>query len=323
MGPLEEIRASPAWFVDTTLRDGEQAAGVSFSDRDRRAIAAALSAAGVKEIEAGIPASGENARRQIDLVAAAAPDAWILAWCRARRDDIGASRLCGAHGVHISFPVSDLHLRIWNKTKDWVFRTLNDLACEAASAFEYVTVGAQDASRADTGFFAEFAAAVAETPAIRLRLADTVGILTPSRTAEMVHLVARAAPQLEIEIHSHNDLGMATANAISAWEAGARCLSTTVNGIGERAGNAVFEEVAMALRTACGTDPSISPRHLPGLSSLVARASRRALPASKPVTGSAIHRHESGIHIAGLKRDPLAYQPFPAELVGATPILGK
>lgn len=316
MGPIDQLRSCPAWFVDTTLRDGEQAAGVSISDPARCCIARALLASGVKELEVGIPASGREARRRISLVAEAVPGAWLLAWCRARRDDLAAAALCPVQGVHISFPVSDLHLRIWNKTRAWVFEALRQLVDEATDRMSYVTIGAQDASRADVGFLSDFAAAVAASSAIRLRLADTVGILTPSGTARMVGAVRAAAPELELEIHCHNDLGMATANTISAWEAGARSLSTTVNGLGERAGNAAFEEVAMALRAACHSSCGIDPSHLPGLSSLVANASGRSLSPAKPVTGSVIHRHESGIHVAGLQRHPLSYQPYPAELLG-------
>jgi homocitrate synthase NifV len=219
--------------------------------------------------------------------------------------------------VHLSFPVSDLHLRIWGKSRDWVLRTLSELTEEAAARFEYVTVGAQDASRADVGFLAEFCHAVAESPAVRLRLADTVGLLTPASTARLVVSARRHLRDKPLEFHAHNDLGMATANTVAAWEAGARCLSTTVNGLGERAGNAAFDEVVMALHTACGVDTGIHRPSLVALSRLVERAAGRAVPAMKPVTGRAIHRHESGLHISGLRRDPLAYQAYRAEDTGA------
>ena len=323
MGPLPEIQQAPAWWVDTTLRDGEQAAGVHFQPAHRRAIAQALVACGVRELEVGIPASGEEARREIVAVAATVPNTWLLAWCRARRDDLADARRCPVHGVHLSFPVSDLHLRIWNKSRSWVFSTLAELAEEAASQFDYVTIGAQDASRADPGFLADFASAVAASPAIRLRLADTVGILTPGATIRMITAIRQTVPQLQLEFHGHNDLGMATANTVAAWEAGARNLSTTVNGLGERAGNAVFEEVIMALHTACGIQTGLRLDHLPRISALVAHASSRILPDSKPVTGRAIHRHESGIHVTGLQRDVMSYQAYPAEWLGQKPVLAR
>jgi len=314
---------APVWFVDTTLRDGEQAAGVEFSDTDRIAIARRLFDAGVRELEVGIPASGEEARRRIAVVARAVPDALLLAWCRARRDDLEAARLCPVHGVHLSFPVSDRHMQIWGKTRAWVLQTVASLTREAAALFDYVTVGAQDASRADEGFLAEFTAAVAPSPAIRLRLADTVGVLTPAATARMVGVARSAAPRLDLEFHGHNDLGMATANTVTAWQAGARCLSTTVLGLGERAGNAVFEEVALALKVACGAATGIAPAALPSLARLVERAAGRPHNPRRPVTGHDIHIHESGIHVTGLQRDPLSYQAFPAEWVGTRPTLRR
>ncbi len=323
MTPQKAQCGAPVWFVDTTLRDGEQAAGVDFSDRQRRAIARGLVAAGVCELEVGIPVSGEEARRRIELVARATPDAWLLAWCRARREDLAAAALCPVEGVHISFPVSDLHLRIWGKTRAWVLQTLRELSAEAAARFDYFTVGAQDASRAEPEFLAEFAHAVAETRAVRVRLADTVGMLTPSGTTEMVTRVRTAAPQLAIEFHGHNDLGMATANTVAAWQAGARCLSTTVLGLGERAGNAAFEQVAMALQVACGVATGIDTRRLPDLARTVESAARRSHQPRQPVVGRGIHRHESGLHVTGLQRDPLAYQAYPAELVGASPELAR
>jgi homocitrate synthase NifV len=323
MNPHKAQSASAVWFVDTTLRDGEQAAGVEFSDRERRGIARGLVNAGVCELEVGIPASGEEARRRIAMVARAIPDAWLLAWCRARRDDLAAAALCPVEGVHISFPVSELHLRIWGKSRAWVLQSLRELAAEASVRFDYFTIGAQDASRAEPEFLAEFAAAVSETPAVRLRLADTVGLLTPSGTADMVAGVRTAAPQLALEFHGHNDLGMATANTVAAWQAGARCLSTTVLGLGERAGNAPFEQVAMALQVACGADTGIDTRRLPDLTKWVETAAHRPHDPRRPVTGLNIHRHESGLHVTGLQRDPLAYQAYPAELVGARPKLAR
>ena len=319
MNPLAEIKSSRAWFVDTTLRDGEQAAGVIFSDEQRREIARRLVKIGVRELEVGIPASGEIARRRISQVAEAVPDAWRLAWCRARRDDLAAAAECPVQGVHISFPVSNIHLQVWGKSHAWVLRTLRDLTEEAAGKFNYVTVGAQDASRADRCFLMDFCHAVAESPAIRVRLADTVGTLTPKMSDITVTNALKALRGKPIEIHAHNDLGMATANTISAWQAGARCLSTTVNGLGERAGNASFAEVATALQVACKCEVGLDLRQLCDLGSYVAAASRRSLPATTPVIGDAVFSHSSGIHLAGLNRDAACYEAFPPGSVGHAP----
>jgi homocitrate synthase NifV len=319
MSPLEEINASRAWFVDTTLRDGEQAAGVAFSDADRCEIARRLVACGVRELEVGIPATGEATRRQISQIAETVPDAWLLAWCRARRDDLAAAAQCPVQGVHISLPVSNIHLAAWGKNHAWVLRSLRELTEEAAGTFGYVTVGAQDASRADRCFLMDFCHAVAESPAIRVRLADTVGVLTPKMSDILVTNALKALKGKLIEIHAHNDLGMATANTISAWQAGTKCLSTTVNGLGERAGNASFAEVAGALHVACKCDAGIALNQLCDLGQFVATTSRRPLPDTTPVVGEAVFSHSSGIHLTGLFRDAATYEAFPPDLVGHAP----
>jgi len=314
--PLHAILASDAWFVDTTLRDGEQATGVMFTTAQRVMIARRLADLGVRELEVGIPASGGAAREAIREICGATPELWKLGWCRARRDDILSSRNCGLDGIHLSFPVSDIHLSAWRKSRHWVIENLFTLTQIAADLFPYVTVGAQDASRADPAFLAEFASAVAASRAIRLRLADTVGILTPARTMTLVRSVRRMLRGKSLEIHAHNDLGMATANTYAAWEAGAQCLSTTVNGMGERAGNAAFEEVVMALEIGAECITGIRRNGLLALSQDVASALRIDLSPTKAVVGACAFRHAAGIHLGGLTRDPRTYEAFPPDSVG-------
>ena len=303
------------WIIDTTLRDGEQSPGVYFKAEARVELAKMLAGAGVNELEAGIPAMGERARKNLRNIVSLELDCRITGWCRADKKDIELAEQCGLNSVHISFPVSERQLNSFGKDEAWVLKSIEEIMPMACDKFEYVSVGAQDATRCDEDFLIEFTQKAYDFGAYRMRLADTVGVSTPSDIYRLVKKIHNSC-DIEIEFHGHNDLGMASANAFSAVEAGASAVSVTVNGLGERSGNAPLEQVAVAMNLSGKFNTTIDTAHLMNLCTYVAEASSRPIPSDKPITGSGAFLHESGIHCAGLLKDPLSYQPFLPETVG-------
>jgi len=220
------------WIIDTTLRDGEQAAGVAFSIDQAFTIAEKLASMGVPELEVGTPAMGEAEVQKMRRISQARLGCCTTAWCRARKSDIEAAACAQVDIVHISFPVSEIHLNALGKNRDWVLEQVVQLVGMAQQRFAYISVGAQDASRAEPGWLRQFGRHVADSGADRLRIADTVGIWDPIQCADAIRALRAVVPTIDLAVHTHNDLGMATANAVTALSAGADSVDVTVNGLG-------------------------------------------------------------------------------------------
>jgi homocitrate synthase NifV len=312
-------------ILDTTLRDGEQTPFVSFTLKEKRAIAKKLDELGVDIIEAGIPAMGKTEMDCVSAILGLNTRAQILAWNRMHTGDIEKSMECGAKNVHIAVPVSDLHIRKkLNQTREWVLQTVRKTVEYAVSKGLSVSVGAEDASRADEKFLIKFYRAAIRAGAVRVRYADTVGLHEPFSAYDAIKRLKRHI-RAPIDYHGHNDFGMSTANAFAACRAGAEVVSCTVNGLGERAGNTPLEEFVMALKHIAGSRVAVRTQKLQEVSRLVEECSRRRVYEGKAIVGSQVYFHESGIHVDGLLKDKRTYQAFPPEDAGAADrfVLGK
>ena len=301
---------------DTTLRDGEQAAGVAFTVNEKVKIAVLLDNIGIQEVEAGMPAMGDIEKKAIRKILNKNLRTRIIGWNRAVLKDIDESISCGLNSISISLPVSDIHINYkLNKTKKWIIEQIKKAIGYAKKHKLYLIVGAEDASRADFDFLLEYIKVIKKEGADRFRFCDTVGILEPLRMFNMIKHILEIV-NIDIEVHTHNDFGLATANALAGISAGACCVDTTVTGLGERAGNAALEEIIMALKYIYRIGLKINIKKLPEISRFVSKASGREIPQGKPIIGRNCFLHESGIHQDGIIKNPMTYEPFEPSVTG-------
>jgi len=303
-------------LVDSTLREGSQTVGVAFSLEQKVAIAEHLVRVGVEEVEVGVaspldrelPALVERCRDE-------AGTSRLGLWCRCREEDIACALRLAPDVLSLSVPVSDLHIAIkLGLERAAVVAMVARSVAKVRAAVGYVSLGLEDATRAEPGFLREIIAVACENGVDRIRIADTVGVATPGGIATLVRELHQDFA-VEIGVHMHNDFGMATANAIAALEAGAHWADVTVLGLGERAGNSRLEEVAgyLALQGGRPYDTTL----LRPLAILAGKCAGRNVAAHQPVIGAEIFTCETGLHLAGLANDPRTYEPYEPILVGA------
>lgn len=303
---------------DTTLRDGEQAPYVAFNTDEKLSIAQGLVACGADELEIGIPAMGKREQEDIKELLGLGLNAQMMTWNRAKMEDLEASFECGVKAVDLSIPISDILIDVkFNGNKSLMLKNLEAVILEAKREGLYVCIGGEDSSRGSVEFMKEVITLGYELGADRFRYCDTVGVMTPTRIYEDVKALT-SLNLLEIEMHTHNDFGLANANALSGIDAGAQSINTTVIGLGERAGNASFEQISMALKHLYGQKRQCDAFEMRDLAVTVANAAGVHLSPTAPIIGEHIFSHESGVHADGMMKEGSAYEPFDAEEVGCT-----
>jgi isopropylmalate/homocitrate/citramalate synthase len=308
-------------IVDTTCRDGEQMPGISFTAEEKLAMAKAIEAIGVEQLET-FATYNDSDRSCARRLRAQSSGMSVMGWSRMVKEDIEDSIANDVDAVSISTDTSDLALtRKLHMTREEQLAQLVGCVEFAKSHGVYVCFNAGDATRTSTGYLIEFAAAGKSAGGDRLRICDTLGVLTPAGSSRLVSDVMGAV-DIDIEFHAHNDFGLAVANALGAVDAASAhedrtlWISTTVNGLGERAGNVPLEVLLMNLKTHYGVS-KYRTDSLRSLCSTVAAASRVNIPPNYPIVGSNMFTHKSGIHVDGVLKEPSLYEAFDPATVGA------
>ena len=303
-------------IYDTTLRDGEQTPGVKFTKEHKVQIARKLDSLGVHAIEAGFPVISAYDEEAVKAVAAEHLSADVICLCRSKKKDIDAALRADVDGVIIFLAVSDLHLK---HKLHLDLTTAISMAAESISYAKehglFVQLSAEDATRTSLDSLTALYSAGEESGADRLGIADTTGCIRPEGMHYLVESL-RKVFDTELSVHCHDDFGLAVANSLAAYEAGVDYISVSVNGLGERCGNAALEEVVMALYSLYGVDLKFRIDLLKSLSDMVSEYSGIPIPINKAVVGPNAFKHESGIHVAAVMKCPFTYESYEPQLVG-------
>lgn len=303
-------------IYDTTMRDGEQTPGVCLRPPEKLEIARKLDELGIHQIEAGFPIVSEEEQRAVKGIVDEDLDAQIICLSRTKKEDIDVALDCDVDGIITFMATSDLHLKHkFNMTREEVLNMCMGAVEYAKDHGVFVAFSAEDATRTDLNVLKDTYKRAEEYGVDRIHIADTVGALSPQGAEYLVKEI-RKDIKTGIAMHCHNDFGLAVANTISGFLGGANAASTTVNGIGERAGNTSLEELVMSLRIIYGIDLGFNIENFYELSRLVEKLTGVSVPDNKAIVGRNVFRHESGIHVDAVIEEPLTYEPFLPEMIG-------
>src|SRR4029453_2004142 len=314
-------------IFDTTLRDGEQSPGFSMNTEEKIRMAKQLAKLGVDIIEAGFPISSRGDLQAVQAVAREVRDVPIAALARAKKVDLDAAiealQPAAASRLHIFLATSDLHLKVkLNMTREQALEAITSMIRYGRQQVAEVEFSAEDAGRTDIDFLCQVCKVAVEAGATILNLPDTVGYAVPEEYREMFHRVRQSlgdAQGITLSAHCHDDLGLAVANSLAAVRAGVRQIECTVNGIGERAGNASLEEIAVALavrKESFGVTTNVKLEHLFPASRMLTEITGAQVAPNKAVVGANAFAHEAGIHQDGIIKNPLTYEIISPETVG-------
>jgi len=313
---LSNLHLDSIKILDTTLRDGEQTPGASLDPEKKLRIAKRLDELGIPIIEAGSAIASKGEIKAIRLIMKEKLNAEILSFARALKGDINAILKSEAHGVHLVVPTSPSHLKYkLKKTEEQVLQMTIDATEYAKDHGLIVELSAEDSTRSDLNFVKKMFSTGIEAGADRLCPCDTVGILTPERSYSFHHEISSTF-KVPVSAHCHNDFGMAVANSIAALMGGATEVHATINGLGERAGNASLEEIAMTLISLYEVQLPLKTQLFYSTSRLVSRLTGIPIQPNKAIIGDNAFTHEAGIHTHGVLAAPFTYEPFSPELVG-------